>query len=450
MIDAGANIEAPDSEGKTPLSIGIYQEKTRTVRLLLEKGAKMTLSESWKEDKGCKDILEFALRFSTDDVSWVVIEFYGQGKGEDDVTPAKALFVVLEYKVTLLQSLLELWPDVGESVNEIVSIADGTLLHTLALRGNIDQLRTFLPKAASPNTIAGKHGTLLQAAISDSMDSIEKMKLLLESGADPKIEGGFHGTVLNAAAYRQEIDLVRLVLAQDGMRDLTSIIGDYGGPIEAVIRGWPSYETSSDDAVQLLELLRENGAPISMADRNEGTLLHLLPWIDATTMVEWLLKNDVSAAAADVAGRLPMHPAIHHDSLENLKLLLIGDITLETRDSQGRNALHYAAVSREWTMSMTVVDLYREGRPETEDISGFVNALDADMWTPLHWACRQPDLDIVEYLIDQGADKCAKTKDNCAKPLAPLISYVMDRESKESAKMRDVQGPRGMSPSSTA
>ncbi|KAL9020193.1 MAG: hypothetical protein Q9185_002563 [Variospora sp. 1 TL-2023] len=411
LIDAGANIEATDSEGKTPLSIGIYQEKTRTVRLLLEKGAKITLSESWKEDKGCNNILEFALRFSTDDVSRVVIEFYGQGKGEDDVTPAKALFVVLEYEVTLLQSLLELWPDVGESVNEIVSIADGTPLHTLALRGNVDQLRTFLPNAASLNTVAGKHGTLLQAAISGSVDSIEKVKLLLESGADPKIEGGSHGTVLNAAAYRQEIDIVRLLLAQDGMRDLRSIIGDEGGPIEAVIRGWPSYRTSSDDAAQLLELLRENGAPISMADRNEGTLLHLLPWVDVTTMVEWLLKNGVSAAAADVAGRLPMHPAIHHGSLENLKLLLIGDITLETRDSQGRNALHYAAVSMEWTMSMKVVDLYREGRPETEDMSGFVNALDADMWTPLHWACRQTNLDIVMYLIDQGADKCAKTKD---------------------------------------
>ncbi|KAL8975514.1 MAG: hypothetical protein Q9197_000252 [Variospora fuerteventurae] len=412
LIDAGANIEATDSEGNTPLSIGIYHEKTRAVRLLLEKGAKMTLSESWKEDKGCNNILEFALRFSTDDVSRVVIGFYGQGKGEDDVTPAKALFVILEYEVTLAQSLLELWPNVGESVNEIVSIADGTPLHMLALRGNVDQLRTFLPNAASLNTVAGNHGTLLQAAISGSVDSIEKVKLLLESGADPKIEGGFRGTVLNAAAYCQEIDIVRLLLAEDGMRDLTSITGDYGGPIEAVIRGWPSSGTSSDDAVQLLKLLRENGAPISMADRNQGTLLHLLSWVDATTMVEWLLENDVSAAAADVAGRLPMHPAIHHGSLENLKLLLIGDITLETRDSQGRNALHYATVSRIWTMSMRVVDLYREGRPETEDISGFVNALDADMWTPLHWACRQTDLDIVKYLIDQGADKCAKTKDN--------------------------------------
>ncbi|KAL8635594.1 MAG: hypothetical protein Q9226_009339, partial [Calogaya cf. arnoldii] len=128
--------------------------------------------------------------------------------------------------------------------------------------------------------------------------------------------------------------------------------------------------------------------------------------------VKWLLKNGVDPDESDIAGRRPMHLAINNGDIDLVKLLLTENTTLETLDHQKMNGLHYATLSKRWTMTNQLVDLYREDDQE-KDISPFIEAQDVNAWTPLHWACRQTDLDIVSYLIDDckaNANAKATTK----------------------------------------
>jgi ankyrin repeat protein len=408
LTEAGANIELEASDGATPLGIAIYLEKPRTVRLLLAKGAKLRVPPCWADNYST--VLEFALGDSTSEVARIVIEFYAQGKGEDKVTPAKALGLVLQERSSLLQPLLDTWPDAAESIDEVIDGSAGTALHLLALNGDVDQLELLLQgvQSASVNIVAGKYGTVLQAAICGDGDKLEKAKLLLEHRADPSIRGGLHGTALNAAAYLQQNEIVKLLLEvlRTDDKQYMSVAGDNGPPIEAAIRGSP-HASSEESTVELLDLLHDHGASPFVVGPYDVTLLHAAAMGRSLEVVRWLLRNRVSADATDIMGRRPMHLAIHEGDLDMVKLLFTSHATLETRDNQGRNGLHYAPISKEWTMTK---DLMEQCLQE-KDASDFVNTIDVNMWTPLHWACRQSDLDIVSYLIEQHADKSAKTKE---------------------------------------
>ncbi|KAK3390880.1 ankyrin repeat-containing domain protein [Podospora didyma] len=273
LINAGADTEAKNTTGETALSRAIYWEKPETVRLLLERGAEMRLPDYWKDREGgdIQTILEFTLRRSSQETARAVIRAYGGGKGEEEVTPGKALSLVLKYEPAVLSSLLDSWPEAVDSLSQLTNAESGTILHTLVAEGNIEQLKFVLPR----------------------------------------------------------IDV-------------------------------PSFK------------------------------------------------------AVDVAGRLPIHLSAHYGNAALMELLLGGDVSLETPDCQGRNALHYAVVSRRWSISKDVMRLYREKNPNAtkETIDSFVNAPDADGWTPLHWACRQTDPDVVEFIIGQGGNNLAKTKSN--------------------------------------
>ncbi|MCJ1334590.1 hypothetical protein MMC10_011302 [Thelotrema lepadinum] len=416
LTDAGANMELESNRGETPLSMAIFIADVRSVRLLLVKGAKLRLSSYWTTT--CSTVLELALKYSSDEIACILIELYAQGKGEEELTPENAISLACREASSLLQPLLELWPDTVNSIEESDDEDLGSALHLLALKGDISQLKRHLEVSqdVSINRVSGKYGTALQAAICGNGAKVEKVQFLLSVGADPSIRGGCHGTAMNAAAYWQQNEIVRILaelLVGDratNYKEYMAVVGGYGGPLAAAIKG-SSRASSEETVLELLEILLENGASIFSVGPYGETLLHSASRTRFLKVVKWLLSRDISAAdATDLVGRRPVHLAVHKGESDIVKLLLTKHTTLDTTDNQGRNTLHYAVISENRDMTETLVELYLQAKG-TKDASDFVNSEDRDMWTPLHWACRQHYLDLVKFLIEQGADKLATTRD---------------------------------------
>jgi ankyrin repeat protein len=416
LVNAGADLNCETNSGRTPLDTVVYWEKPVLVRLLLDKGARMELCPYRKDDY--RSLLNFALNLSSEEVVKVLLEFYARGTADESISPTTAMDVILDEKPDLIPVLLETWPATKEylrtnSEEAIVNI------HSIASKGNVETLKVVLGviDKDAVNTTMDTNGTLLHAAICGGKDVENKVNVLLEHGIDPSIIGGRHGTTLNAAAYFHLKSVAQLILDKlpgtTIRRRFMNVVGANGTCIQAAIMGIKN-SNSGKTAVELLELLRIEGGPLTHSGIYGESLLHAAAryhtWGGSEDVLTWLLKNGVDANEPDTAGRRPMHLAINTGDVDVVKLLLTKNTTLETLDHQRMNGLHCATLSKNWTMANKLVDLYR-GDDANKDISSFIEARDVDDWTPLHWACRQTDLDIVNYLIeDCKASTTAKTK----------------------------------------
>lgn len=416
LVNAGADLDCEEDSGCTPLDQAVYTEKPVLVRLLLARGARMVLCPYRKPEY--ESLLAFALSSSSEEVVRVLLEFYACGRGEESISPLRALDVVLDKQPELMPALLETWPETKEFLRTHDEEATRIFQSTVS-KGNVEMLKFILGimDKDAMNIPSSTNGTLLHAAICGGKDVEEKVNVLLEHGADPSIIGGRHGTTLNVAAYFHLKSVVQLLLDKfpetTSRRRFIDVAGVQGTSIQAAIMGLRNAE-SGEAAVELLELLRSEGAPLTHSGIYGENLLHAAVRVYSSTysknVVKWLLENGVDADEADIAGRRPMHLAIYFGDVDLVKLLLTDNTTLETLDRQKMNGLHYATLSKLWTMTNRLVDLYR-GDDANKDISSFVEAQDVDAWTPLYWACRQADLDIVSYLIsDCKANDMTKTR----------------------------------------
>ncbi|KAL2265882.1 hypothetical protein VTJ83DRAFT_6982 [Remersonia thermophila] len=129
---------------------------------------------------------------------------------------------------------------------------------------------------------------------------------------------------------------------------------------------------------QLVEYVcDELGFEVTDLDHEQRNAFHLV--FTGSVMltpdkVEWLCErvDDISQmlGARDAHGRLPLHLACGRGTLDKISPLLKGPL-------------------KDW-----------------------VNELDNDGWTPLHWACRHWDVVIVKILIEAGADPDFRTHHN--------------------------------------
>ena len=415
LVNAGADLNWEKESGRTPLDLAVGERNSVLVRLLLANEAKMKLCPYREDDY--ESLLAFALSSSSEEVVRVLLEFYARGSGEESISPPTTLDLVLVQKPNLVPALLETWPETKEFLRTHKEEAT-RIFHSIASTGNVEMLKVVLGVMGkgAVDIPSGTNGTLLHAAICGGEEVEDKVNVLLEHGADPSIIGGKHGTTLNAAAYYHLKSVAQLLLNRlpetASRRQFMNVAGAQGMSIQAAITGLRNAD-SGETCVELLEFLLREGAPLTYSGIYGENLLHAAVRVHTSggseNAVKWLLENGVDADKADIAGRRPMHLAINKGDVDLVKILLTDNTTLETPDHQSRNGLHYATLSESWTMTKNLVDLYR-GDDAKKDISSFIEAEDVDAWTPLHWACRQANFDIVSYLInDCKANATKKT-----------------------------------------
>jgi ankyrin repeat protein len=426
----GADIDACDHLGWTPLHAAAANSQwaAKVAELLISKGANIyarttegitTLHEAARG--GNKRILDLLIEKGVDvnatdkhgktPLHWAV-EF-GQYNQEETVELliAAGAKVWVENKAGFSPIEESLFTDNQTIANLLVS--------TIELNTPDDSGDTPLHRAVRKN-------------------NVKLVKILIEYGANVNAKDKQGDTPLDVAVnYVRNKEIVDLLITEGAKKGVQQELK------------LPS-SVSQDELMKDLKKLVSNGGNIDTPDGFGRTSLHKASRHGFTDVVSFLITNDANPNAIDKLGFTPLQYAVMHSQLEIAKILIDhgANVNVKTK-KEGYTALHFAVLRKE--KNQKLVQLLIENGADVNIASASdqaggqtplhmsvavgnipltklflakgadINARDKTGATPLHEAARRGHKEIVELLIEKDAEINAKD-DNGMTPLVHALS----------------------------
>lgn len=219
-------------------------------------------------------------------------------------------------------------------------------------------------------------------------------EVLVEYGANVSIlEDEMSATPLHFAASSGSIPVAK-VLVEAGA--YTNAVDDFHStPLHYVVT------TDSGKLIMLLFLL-EWGANVHEVDNSDATPLHYTAqsnWVSATKVLVRAAGSNLVAYAYDEG--TPLHWAARAGASDTVRVLIEAGIDIEIVPKTGpkETALLFAVRNR--APLLTIRLLVRRGGAN-------VNVADGKGQTPLHRAAKNGDVDVIEFLLKNGANTRAR------------------------------------------
>ncbi|RWS24883.1 protein phosphatase 1 regulatory subunit 16A-like protein [Leptotrombidium deliense] len=230
-----------------------------------------------------------------------------------------------------------------------VHFVPSVMLLEAAARNDVEEVRRLLMLGVSPDSTNEDGLTALHQCCID--DSEEMMKLLIEFGANVNAKDSEQWTPLHAAATCGHLHLVKFLIIKGA--DLLAVNADGNMP----------YDICEDELT--------------------------LDYIESEMAKRGITQEMIDETRA----------AIENEMLNDLKDIAESGKDLEYRDGQGATPLHVGAANG----YLMVVEFLLDQHVSTD-------VVDDDMWQPIHAAACWGHPDVVEMLVQAGADLNAKTK----------------------------------------
>ncbi|TMW69734.1 hypothetical protein Poli38472_001890 [Pythium oligandrum] len=304
----------------------------------------------------------------------------------------------------------------------------------------------------------GDVDALMRAATDGDLEHVSK---LLDGGCDLLSRDMDGQTALFYAASAGKVDVVRLLLARDQGRTLVKTAGNDGRT--------PLFAAWEKGYFHVIEELLSHDLDVAVIFPGGVNALHIVALTRASNLVEPLLRGGLAVDGMSYDGRTALHFASQFGHVDVVKQLLANGASVGLCDSYGQTALLLAAgegkmdivqVLLERDVDRTLVNLRRNTDGWTplfaagagghgdvfekllkhsglakeqllQDASGPFghagvlkqllahgadpNISDMDGWTPLHWAARNGNIDVVSALTSSSvagirADPYAREK----------------------------------------
>jgi len=321
-----------------------------------------------------------------------------------------------------------------------------TPLMTAAVEGDPSMVKLFLEKGASVNESSGELGTtpLASAVLGGSQQCVA---LLIKAGADPSavIESGFN--LIDFAVLSRSLEMVKYVLSLKlpttnrnrevtpldlseivGSKDITAFFKETGDFSEhqPVIDLWRSVR--NEDPIKLRAAIRA-GAGVNSRVFPGTSLLRM-----AVTTRQWNIIDTLLSEGADPSEKVPHARPDFVLLIQNsapatlVKAFISHGVNVNISGDDGITPLMAAS---------------RLGRRDIIEIllqaGADVAAYDSEGKTALHYGVlsRLQDADLVKFLISKGAD--VEAKDN--KGVTPLILCALERRPQILKVLLDADSP---------
>lgn len=143
-----------------------------------------------------------------------------------------------------------------------------------------------------------------------------------------------------------------------------------------------------------------------LRDFHNGTCLHLISNFGTLTMAYLILSRANShnfVNLMDKEMRTPIMYSVAGKKHDILKLLCQSGADVTLKGPDGMTVLHLAAKSGNITATQIILENYRQVATNSK-LQKFINTTDDGHWTALVWAAENGHGEIVNYLINLGAD----------------------------------------------
>jgi len=376
-LTAGADVNATDGNGVTPLHFAASENHGEVVELLIAEGADVNAT-----DKNGATPLHMAAAQGNKEIAELLI-----AEGADLGWPANEKSTPLRYAAVRGHTeLVELLIAEGADVN--ASDENGaTSLHMAAARGHKEIAKLLIAEGADLGWPANDQSTPLHYAAVRSHG--ELVELLIAEGADVNATAKNGATPLSAAASSGHLGVAELLIAEGADLDLTT--DDEHTPL---------HYAASEGHVEVVELLIDKGADMSLHGKNGVSLLHLALHQGHSEIVKLFIAKGADAVSkCGSCGLSPLATAAANCGREVVNLLIGKGADVNEKGEEGLSALHTAAENG----NNDVAELLIEKGAK-------VNATFKYKWTPLHIAADNGHQEIVELLLSNGALVNAKDR----------------------------------------
>jgi ankyrin repeat protein len=222
LIDKGADVNAKNSEGQTPLDIASGQGHKEIIELLVEEGAKSSIYTA--ASSGDIDKVESFIK------SGVSVN----GDPRSSRTP---LYWAVKNEHRDVAKLL---------IDEGADVSSIHLLYYASKHGYRDLVEYFIQKGANVNSKNWKDTPSHYAVRGGHTDVLE---LLLAHGADPNLKGQNGWSLLHLAAKSGSMDITKMLLGERADVNAKNAAGQT--PLDIAVR---------QNHKEIVELLRKHGA----------------------------------------------------------------------------------------------------------------------------------------------------------------------------------------------
>jgi len=364
LLDYGANPDAENDEGETPLNLvsrgyGPEQDCVGIARLLLERGVDVNAR---KKDKTTP--LHSAAFEGNLEIARVLLDHGANADAENDECETPLNLVMRggydsQDSVDIARLLLECGVDVNARKKNKT-----TPLHSAASGGMLKTAEVLLDHGAIADAENDEGETPLNLVSRREYDlefeedeeySVGIARLLLERGVDVNARKKNKTTPLHSAASQGRLKTAQVLLDHGANADAENDEGET--PLNLVSQG--GY--GSQDGIDIARLLLERGVDVNARKKNKTTPLHSAAFNGCFEIAQVLLDHGANVDAEDDEGETPLSLVSRggYDSKNQVRiarLLLERGVDVNARNKNKNTPLHSAAFGGGFKIARVLLD----------------------------------------------------------------------------------------------
>ena len=461
IIHKGVAINAVNSNGETALQLACYTSQMESVRLLLEKNADLNISDV--KDYTSLHAAVHGLATFHDPCGYKILhEIIKNIKHKtyfdaQNVKGQTALFLACSFG---LQKSVKILLEAGSNPN-ITDRKSNTSLHAAVLgscskniikaiidrgalvnaknkqkhtaltlscrKGNVDEINFLLKNGPNPNITDVDDETVIHHAIYGGC-SKKALKAIVDHGADINARSKSNLTPLMIACQKRNIDAIYVLLQAGADPNINDLKG------ATVIH----HAVTSGCRKRILQAIIGHGADVNIMNTQNCTALMMACRkgdIDATNVlltagtnpntvdecgdtclhlavrggcneetVQAIINHGIDVNAANKSNVTSLMIAYDEGNIDAINVLLQTGANPNMKDCEGTTALHCAAQA----------GCSKDTIQAVIDYGADVNAVNKDNVTALMIACEKGNIDVINVLLQTGADPNIKNCEGAA------------------------------------